>query len=384
MAARTDLKVFQDRRQAGRFLAEAVRERGFEDPVVLGLPRGGVPVAFEVAQALDAPLDVLVARKIGAPANPELAIGAIAEGGVHVLNHEIIAGLLVSHEELEQAIARAEDELSVRVARYRRGAEPLAVADRTVVVVDDGLATGATARAALRAVRARRPRQAILAVPVGARDSVESLAAEADEVVCAVVPDHLWAIGYWYLDFGPTSDAEVAELLRRAGGDRAPSQAPSTPAADPPDVRAVTIHLPGSQTALAGDLVEPASARGLVVFAHGSGSSRHSPRNRHVAATLNRRGLATLLLDLLTPQEELDRRNVFDIPLLAQRLLVATAWAQEQPELGHLPLGYFGASTGAGAALWAAADAGEGTVTSGLHRRSHLKEEPLPLPSFAF
>jgi putative phosphoribosyl transferase len=124
-------------------------------------------------------------------------------------------------------------------------------------------------------------------------------------------------------------------------------------------LRPAAITLLGSGSPLAGDLVVPAEATALVVFAHGSGSSRHSPRNRHVAATLSRRGLATLLLDLLTPEEELDRRNIFDIPLLAGRLLAATAWAKEQPELGSLPIGYFGASTGAGAALWAAAEAGD-------------------------
>jgi putative phosphoribosyl transferase len=364
MAARAETRVFHDRREAGRALAEAVRSRGLEKPIVFGLPRGGVPVAFEVAEVLDAPLDVLVARKIGAPGNPELAIGAIAEGGVQVLDHAMIGRLLVSHEELEHAIARARDELEKRVVRYRGDEPPVSLEDRIAVIVDDGLATGSTARAAVRAIRARGARRVVLAVPVGAKETVEALRREADDVVCVMAPEHLWAIGYWYLDFGQTSDAEVIELLGLARGE-APA-ADRAPALDPAVLRPAAIALPDSESTLAGDLAVPPDATALVVFAHGSGSSRHSPRNRHVAAQLNRGGLATLLLDLLTPEEELDRRNVFDIPLLARRLLAATAWAKEQPELGSLPIGYFGASTGAGAALWAAADAGDriGAVVS--------------------
>jgi predicted phosphoribosyltransferase/dienelactone hydrolase len=365
MPARTEQRVFHDRREAGRALAAAVRSLGLEAPIVFGLPRGGVPVAFEVAEALDAPLDVIVARKIGAPGNPELAIGAIAEDGVQVLDHAMIGRLLVSHEELEHAIARAASELEERAGRYRGGAPRVPLEGRTAVVVDDGLATGSTARAALRAIRARGARRVVLAAPVGAKDTVEALRGEADDIVCVIAPDPLWAIGFWYLDFGQTSDYEVVELLRLARG-AARAADPVAAAPDPAVLRPVAIALPGSGSALTGDLVVPAEATALVVFAHGSGSSRHSPRNRHVAASLNRAGLATLLLDLLTPEEELDRRNVFDIPLLAGRLLAATAWAEEQPEVGSLPTGYFGASTGAGAALWAAAEAGDriGAVVS--------------------
>lgn len=364
MPTRAELRVFQDRREAGRVLADAVRSQGPEDPVVFGLPRGGVPVAFEVAKALDAPLEVLVARKIGAPGNPELAIGAIAEGGARVLDHAMIRRLLVGHEELEHAIARATTELEERAGRYRGTVPPVSLENRTAVVVDDGLATGSTARAAIRAIRARSPKRVVLAVPVGARESVEALRSEADEVVCAMVPEHLLAIGFWYRDFGQTSDHEVVQLLARARGD-APAVEAVPASRDPEVLRPAAIRLPGGET-LAGDLVVPAGATALVIFAHGSGSSRHSPRNRHVAARLNRSGLATLLLDLLTLEEELDRRNVFDIPLLARRLLAATAWAKEQSDLGALPIGYFGASTGAGAALWAAADAGDrvGAVVS--------------------
>ena len=360
MFTRADTRPFRDRREAGRELAVAVGSLELEDPVVVGLPRGGVPVAYEVARALGAPLDVLVARKIGAPGNPEFAIGAVAEGGVRVLDHHTIGRLLIGHEELEYAIARALAELEERAGRYRGTREPIPVAGRTVIVVDDGLATGSTARAALRSLRGRGAGRLVLAVPVGSSQAVESLAPEADEIVCVLVPEDLWAIGFWYLDFGQTSDAEVAELLGRAPHEpTAAEPAGAVADLDPPLMRAVEIPLSGAAAALAGDLVVPEHARGLVIFAHGSGSSRHSSRNRHVAAVLNEHGLATLLLDLLTPAEELDRTNVFDIPLLARRLLAATTWVSREPGLAQLPIGYFGASTGAGAALVAAAEAGD-------------------------
>jgi putative phosphoribosyl transferase len=184
--------------------------------VVLGLPRGGVPVAYEIAAALKAPLDVLVARKIGAPDNPELGIGAVAEGGMRVLSEEAIRSLLIGVQELEHASARAAREVAESVRRYRAGRQPVPLRGRTAVVVDDGLATGGTARAALRAVRAGGALHVVLAVPVGAPDAVRALAWEADAVVCLLEPQPLWAIGLWYEDFAQVSDEEVDELLSRS------------------------------------------------------------------------------------------------------------------------------------------------------------------------
>ena len=353
----TVIRRFADRRAAGRELAVRLSSLAIENPVVLGLARGGMPVAFEVARALRAPLDVLVVRKIGSPGNPELGIGAIAEGDVRVLNPELVRELLVSAEELEAAIARARAEVEARVKRYRGDRPPVEVKGRTAIVVDDGLATGGTARAALRAVRAREPRRLILAVPVGAPDAVRSLREEADDVVCVLEPELMWAVGLWYEHFEPTADWEIAKLLAGDGDDPPPGSLLSSS----------EVRIPaGGGLELTGDLVVPESAGGLVVFAHGSGSSRHSPRNRLVARALTERRLATLLLDLLTVDEELDRANVFDIALLAERLVAATRWAQHEPAVASLPVGYFGASTGAGAALYAAAELGEeiGAVVS--------------------
>lgn len=324
-------------------LGERVRLLGLRDPVVLGLPRGGVVVAAGVARALGAPLDVLVVRKLGAPGNPELGMGAIAEDGVTVLNQGLIARLRVSPAEVEVVAGREHRELVRRTEAYRGGRPPIPLAGRSVVVVDDGLATGYTARAAIAAVRARGAATVVLAVPVAAPEAVAELSALVEEVVCVESPELLFAVGAAYADFSQTTDGEVESLL---------AEAVARPAAEEEEVL-----VDGGGIDLAGNLAVPAGAAGVVLFAHGSGSSRHSPRNRAVAATLQRAPLATLLLDLLSPGEDADRAAVFDIPLLAGRLAAATAWLREaRPRVGGLPIGYFGASTGAAAALWAAAD----------------------------
>jgi predicted phosphoribosyltransferase len=220
--------AFADRRDGGRRLAERLGSVVAGNALVVALPRGGVPVGFEVAAALGAPLDVLAARKLGTPANPELAVGAIAEGGVAVLDSAAARRFGVTQAELDATVERETQELHRRVERYRDGQPPLEVRGRTAVLVDDGLATGLTALAAVRALRAREAGRVVLAVPVGAAPSLELLAAEADEVVCHTVAADLLAVGYWYADFAPVSDDEVVELLRESAARALPALGGST------------------------------------------------------------------------------------------------------------------------------------------------------------
>lgn len=207
---------FRDRRDAGRQLAALITASSLHDPIVLALPRGGVPVAFEVAAALGAPLEVLVARKIGAPRQPELGIGAVAEGGARVVDHDLARHLGLSEADIDLLAEGALAELERRVQAYRgdRGLPPLA--GRDVIVVDDGVATGGTAEAALAAVRARHAARVVLAVPVCSPDSSRRLARVADEVVSVLTPADLTAVGQWYQDFTQTTDAEVRDLLEAA------------------------------------------------------------------------------------------------------------------------------------------------------------------------
>lgn len=209
--------VFQDRREAGRLLAGRLAQyAGRDDVIVLALPRGGVPVAFEVARALKAPLDVCVVRKLGVPGDQELAMGAIAAGGVRILNSEIVDGLALPAQVIESVIATEEKELARREHLYRGGRPLPRIKERTVILVDDGLATGSTMRAAIQALRNSSPARIVAAVPVGNSDTCEAMTAIADEVVCAAMPQPLLAIGHWYEDFSQTSDDEVRGLLDSA------------------------------------------------------------------------------------------------------------------------------------------------------------------------
>ncbi|MHB1064253.1 MAG: phosphoribosyltransferase family protein [Georgenia sp.] len=449
---------FANRAQAGDMLGEALAARLGESPadvVVIALPRGGVPVAGRVAARLHAPLDVVVVRKLGLPSQPEVAVGAVGEGGVIVVNPWLARR--VPGDRLDALARREEAEVAARVARWRGGPGLLGevpdgvgrlgeLRGRTVILVDDGIATGATVRAAVTVLREHGADRMVLAVPVAARDSLELLAADVDDIVCLLAPDDFGAVGRWYEDFGQVPDDDVRRLLddaardvrthdpgptdpgptdpgptdpgptdpgptdpgprgtgtfatgaqdagspvdgpRGAGPFATGAQQVGPPAAGPrsagPPAAARTptsVEIPSDVGPLVGSLTVPDGATGLAIFAHGSGSGRHSPRNVAVARQLNAAGLATLLLDLLTPEEAGARAAVFDIGLLASRLGAATAWVGAEPAVAGYPLGYFGASTGAAAALWAAADRPDhlrAVVSRG--GRPDLAAERLPL-----
>lgn len=349
--------MFKDRDEAGRLLAGSLNHLKDQDVVVLGLPRGGVPVAFHVARELGAPLDVIVVRKLGVPYQPELAMGAIGEDGVRVLNDDVVSMTGVGPEQVAEVEARERAELERRAELFRRGRPRLSLEGRVAVIVDDGIATGSTVRAAVMVARALGATRVLVAAPVAPSGVEDRLGRDADEVIVLDTPEPFFAIGQFYLDFDQVSDGEVTDWLERgrtepAGRDTSGAEAGQ----DRPPVDA-EVEVAGEGHRL-GDLFMPQDAMGTVIFAHGSGSSRHSARNRRVAETLNRAGLGTLLFDLLTPDEETDREKVFDIELLAGRLIEAARWFAR--DWSDRPIGFFGASTGAAAALWAAADLGSG------------------------
>ncbi len=342
---------FLDRSDAGQKLAAELLKRDYHAPLVYALPRGGVPVAAEVAEALGAPLDLILVRKIGAPSNPEVALAAVVEGDPpeRIVNETVMRHSGADQVYLERETRRQVEEMQRRRERYIGDRGRNDAAGKTAIVVDDGLATGTTMKAALIALRRWGAARVVIAIPVAPASEIPVLQELADDVICLVADPWFRGVGGAYADFRQLSDEETVDYLRRAW------TVEGTPAAGTTLSRTATIGSLGLQ----GDLVVPPDTLGIILFAHGSGSSRHSPRNREVAARLNEIGFATLLMDLLTPDEAADRRNVFDIPLLADRLLQADLWIASKPELAGLPLGLFGASTGAAAALQAAAELGE-------------------------
>lgn len=339
--------IFRNRQDAGAQLAERLQAYKPDRPIVIALPRGGVPVGAEVARRLDAPLDVLIVRKVGAPENPEYAIGALAEGGELWIREGAVQELGVTRHELQALEARQQEEIVRRMERYRQGRPMVDVRGRLVLVVDDGLATGATMMAAVRALKAKGASRIVVAVPAAAASSATRMRRDVEALIAIIEREDFYAIGQWYDDFSQVGDEQVVSIL--SSSRPAPESGAGTR-----QVEIRQVEIAEGPVRLPGDLTEPAACKAWVVFAHGSGSSRKSPRNTRVARTLNEAGLGTLLFDLLMADEEDTRANVFDVRLLTERLLLATRWLRERA--GGRPIGYFGASTGAAAALCAAAE----------------------------
>lgn len=338
--------MFPDRHEAGLRLAEALADYSHADPLVLALPRGGVPVATAVARALGADLDILVVRKIGAPGNPEYAMGAVGEDDVLVIDHDVRRTLHVTEDEVRRAASREREEVERRVRLYRHGSRRIGIAGRPVIIVDDGLATGSTAAAAVRVARLMGARHITLAVPVGSRDALDRLGDMVDDIVCLEVPEPFWAVGQHYEFFDQVDDSAVlAELARLP---RRPSREPRSQID-----REISVEVGG--VVLPGHLTVPFDAVGIVLFVHGTGSSRTSPRNAALACLLRAAGLGTLLFDLASA-DETRRGDLPGVEQGAERVMAAAALVQGLPEVADLPLGYLGSSSGAAVALAAAAD----------------------------
>jgi putative phosphoribosyl transferase len=344
--------IFHSRKDAGQQLSKQLLNlAGREDVTVLGIPRGGVTVAFEIASALHVPLDIFLSRKLGVPGHEEFAFGAVAAGDGTYLDQQVIQNAKVTPQQIERIAAKVRETLAERAGLYRGGRPPLNVRGQTVILVDDGIATGASVYAAVNALRQMKLAKIVLAIPVAPRSTCAWLRTLVDELICLYEPENFYAVGQFYEDFSQVTDDEVVALLRRVDKSSIPDS-DASPSGDVGEQQSAIMQFEEM-------LDVPANAIGLVIFAHGSGSSRHSPRNLYVAEVLRSHGMATLLFDLLTPEEEeLDRRTSsyrFDIGLLAQRLVSAVRWARQEPGTRDLPIGLFGASTGAAAALVAAA-----------------------------
>ncbi len=349
--------IFTDREDAGRQLAHLLSAyANRNDVIVLGIPRGGVPVAFEIAEMLNLPMDIFLSRKLGVPGREELAFGAIAAGDGRFLDREIIRALGISELQIERITEKVKETLRQRAELYRGDRTPLKVEKRTVILVDDGIATGASIYAAINALQQMKPAKLVIAVPVAPPATCNWLRTVVDLVICVNEPEQFYAVGQFYRHFSQVTDQEVIDLLQSAW--RLPVHENSLAASGKGGTRR-EVWIDAGDAVIEGILTLPEDAKGIILFAHGSGSSRHSPRNQQVAKVLQAQGLGTLLFDLLSREEELiDQQTAelrFDIGLLAARLIDVTGWVTQQTSTRGLPIGYFGASTGAAAALVAAA-----------------------------
>ncbi|WP_047868316.1 phosphoribosyltransferase family protein [Nocardiopsis sp. RV163] len=337
---------FADRSEAGRRLAERVRPFAVDEPLVLALPRGGVPVGAELALRLGADFDVLMVRKIGLPGHPEMGVGAVAEDGRVLYDDRALARLHVPRQALSDTVAAERDELDRRRRVYRGERPPPRIAGRDCVVVDDGVATGGTARAALRMVRQAGPARLVLAVPVASPEAVALLREEADALVVLSAPDNFRAVGEWYRDFGQLSDDHVTAILAENAHARSRSG------------RTRHVRVPVAGVHLDGDLTVPAETRGAVVLAAGEGLA--DERWRSVASVLGQTGYATLLMDLLTERERSsgtapDAATGAGADELGERLGAAAAWLRRTADTADEPLGLLASGEASASALVAAA-----------------------------
>lgn len=323
--------TFRDREDGARQLLLHLEDLKGQNPLVLGVPRGAIPMAKIIAEELHGDLDLILVKKVGHPLQPEFALGAVTEDGEIVLGMGAIENG-ITKEQIEESAKQPVELLRMQRAKLTHRRAPISPKDRVVVVVDDGIATGATMSAAVQSLKSKGAKRVIVAAPVTSREAKDLLELSGAEVRAVAIPKHFGAVSYYYQNFTQISEAEISSFFKLSAA----------------QIKVSSLNLDGI-------LGIPKDAQGVVIFAHGSGSSRLSPRNQFVAEMLNKHHIATLLVDLLTEVEGQNRQNVFDIRLLAYRLTEITDWLIAQPQLRALKVGYFGASTGAGAALSAAA-----------------------------
>lgn len=356
------MKQLKNRSEAGQLLAAKLQAYANNpDVLVLALPRGGVPVAFEIAQSLQAALDVFLVRKLGVPGHEELAMGAISSGGDRVLNREIIEALQLSESVVERVTQREQQELNRREATYRRNRPPLQIQGKTVILVDDGVATGSTMLAAIRAVQKLKAAKIVIAVPVAPASTFESMKKLGDAMICLMTPEPFYGVGLWYEDFTQTTDEDVIKLLEKAESWSVVPTPPSSPDEKLPGFHQISI--PTGSVELSGKLLlHDGENKGIVMLVQGTGYPGQSPQHDHMAHKLYEAGFSTIRFDLLTREEEaseLKSRHLrFDIPLLTRRLIQATDWVMHELATDDQPLGFFSSSTGTGAVLKAAATIG--------------------------
>jgi len=356
------MKQFQNRSEAGKLLASKLQKYADNPNVlVLALPRGGVPVAFEIARSLKAPLDVFLVRKLGVPGHEEFAMGAISSCGDRVLNQEIIKALQLSDSLVERVTQHERQEMMRRESLYRQNKPPLQIQGKTVLLVDDGLATGSTMLAAIRAVQSQKAEKIVIAVPVAPPSTYESMKKLGDDTICLLTPEPFYGVGLWYNDFSQTTDDEVVSLLSQADDWNKTPVNPAARLTSEDELPAVqTITIPAGSVELHGKLLlHEGDSLGLILLVQGSGHPAQSPQHDLVSRQLYDSGFSTLRFNLLTQDEdasELKRRHLrFDIPLLTKRLIEATEWVLDELEADDQSIGYYSSSTGTAAVLKAAA-----------------------------
>jgi putative phosphoribosyl transferase len=327
-------RIFATRQEAAEELSLDLAEFKNKNPLILGIPRGAVPMSRIVAERLNGDLDIILVHKIGYPAQPEFAIGSVSEDG------DILLGdggrrMGMTIQDLEPLARQELEALKKKRAEFAPDGRKVDPAGRIVIIVDDGIATGATMEAAIKSLLRHNAKKIVVATPVASPEAAKRLQDRSVETHILQTPEIFYAVGQFYEEFPQVTDEEVKLALR---GYR----------------NQVNIDL-GEKTILHGFLDVPNEPRGVIIFAHGSGSGRLSPRNQFVARRLNQSGFVTLLADLLTESEAQSRSNVFDIELLTNRLSALAHWVGHQPRFAMLPIGLFGASTGAGAAIECAA-----------------------------